>query len=68
MPVSRDTQVGGGQVTEYISSVFPFPVVQALGKAGEGRVLLCDTELSLTPSELSALREFVTRLNASSER
>ena len=62
VPVSRDTQLGDGQLTEIVSTVVPYEVVRVLAQVAQPAVKLCGEDRPLSEKERTAIRQFVQRL------
>jgi hypothetical protein len=62
VPVSRDTQIGDGKLTEILSTVVPYEVVRALAASVRPAAKLCGDDRPFTDEECSAIRQLVQRL------
>jgi len=62
VPATRDVQLGGGQISEFLSGLVPYAAARALAWSGKLTLRACGATLVVAPEEHELLRQLLTRL------
>jgi len=63
-PLTRDTQIGSGGLTEFVTASFPLATLTSFAAAASPAVRLCQDLVPVAGEELAALRELLERLRS----